>query len=298
MSTRSAFFDSDAGDRVYSSGDLARVVGAIIGSGIVYGQGDEFAVAEANPPAMTVAVGLGRAFVLGYFFEVYGEPETLAIAAAHASQPRIDRVVIRRDLAARTAELAVLTGAPAASPAAPGLTQNEGGVYEIPVARIAVGAAVTSITNANITDERGDRAHGTDIGALLDAATGHRHGGVDGDGRKVRYGDLAEVPVAFPPELHGHDVGWTDVTGKPLAFPPSAHGHIVDWVDINAKPTTFPPSGHKASHATGGGDALTAADLRAVEARNTPNTLASGRKLYVGTSEPTGAAEGDVWVKG
>lgn len=55
-------------------------------------------------------------------------------------------------------------------------------------------AAAASIVDATITDDRGPRAKGTDIedlsAELLDAASGHRHEGTAGTGRKVRHADL------------------------------------------------------------------------------------------------------------
>ena len=130
MAQRSRFFDSSGGDRIYTSDAWAQVVGAIIGDGVV-ATGNELAVAEASPPAMSVRVNTGKAFIGGYYFEVHTGQETLAIAAAHATLARIDRVVVRRDLAGRTAVLAVLTGTPAEPPTAPALTQVAAGVWEI-----------------------------------------------------------------------------------------------------------------------------------------------------------------------
>ena len=113
MAQRSRFFDSSGGDRIYTSDAWAQVAGAIIGDGVV-ATGNELAVAEASPPAMSVRVNTGKAFIQGYYFEVHTGQETLAIAAAHPTLARIDRVVVRRDLAGRTAVLAVLAGTPAA----------------------------------------------------------------------------------------------------------------------------------------------------------------------------------------
>ena len=68
------------------------------------------------------------------------------------------------------------------------------GVWEIALASVAVAPAAASIVDANITDERGPRATGTDIEnlstTLLDPTSGHRHEGTAGTGRKVRHADL------------------------------------------------------------------------------------------------------------
>ncbi len=153
MSQRSRFFDSVGGDRIYGSDAWAQVLSAISGDGIIP-VGDALSVIEASPPSMNVRVNLGAAFVRGYFFEVHTTLETLALSAAHATNPRIDRIVVRRDLAARTMTLAVLAGAAAATPVAPALTQTVGGVYELSLAQVRVNAAVASVNTSNITDER------------------------------------------------------------------------------------------------------------------------------------------------
>ncbi|HVM29533.1 MAG TPA: hypothetical protein VM305_02000 [Candidatus Limnocylindrales bacterium] len=165
MSVRSRFYDDSGGDRTYDSAALAQVLRGLVGDGVVAGIGNELAVADSVPAAMSVRVDTGAAFVRGYYLEVYSSAETLAIAAADPANPRIDRVVVRRDLAGRTGALAVLTGTPAGSPTAPALTQLEAGTWEIPLARIAVAAGATSIATANITDERGARAPSRGVAA-------------------------------------------------------------------------------------------------------------------------------------
>jgi hypothetical protein len=79
---------------------------------------------------------------------------TLSIPTAHSTYSRIDRVVVRLSaVSGRSVDVVVVAGTPAASPAPPTLTQTSE-TWEIPLARIAVGAGVTSILAANITDER------------------------------------------------------------------------------------------------------------------------------------------------
>lgn len=101
---------------------------------------------------MNVKVKSGQAFLEGFFFESDAQ-ETLAIATAHATLARIDRVIARLDRTNNTIDLAVLTGTPNASPSIPSLTQNDT-TWEISLARVAVGAGVTSIIAGNVTDER------------------------------------------------------------------------------------------------------------------------------------------------
>lgn len=166
MAQRSRFFDSVTGDRVYGAEAWSEVINGLIGTGVVPTIGSELAVTQSNPAALSVDVGLGVAFVDGYFFEVYSAAETLALAAADPTNPRIDRIIVRRSLTNRTATLAVLAGVAAAVPAAPALTQDPAGTYEISLAQIAVAAGATSITDANITDERGTRVRAKALPAL------------------------------------------------------------------------------------------------------------------------------------
>lgn len=231
MAQRSRFFDSVAGDRTYTSDAWAQVIAGIIGDGVVSG-GNELAVSENSPQGMSVLVATGKAFVQGYFFECYSASEVVAISAADASNPRIDRVVVRRDLTNRTAVLAVLTGTPAASPTAPALTQNAAGNWEIPLAQVLVPASAVVIANANITDERGSRAQGSDIAAILSASSGHTHSGVAGQGPTIAWGNVSGKPTTFAPTDHTHagagtggQISWTNIASKPSTFSPSDHAH-------------------------------------------------------------------------
>lgn len=204
MSQREFLYGSVAGDRVYDPLSFPRVWARLASNGVVTGFGSSLAVVENSPPAQNVKVGLGAAFVMGHYFEVYGAPEVLAVGAAHATLARIDRVIIRRSLAARTTALAILPGVAAASPAAPALTQNEAGVYEISLAQILVPAASSSVITSRITDERSYAT--AQIGSLLDPAVGHKHDGATG-GRKVSFLDLTSIPGSFTPAAHSHDHG-------------------------------------------------------------------------------------------
>lgn len=124
-------------------------------------QGGVYRVQQAASPNMSVDVLSGMAFVTGtqsnvqsVYAVVNDATVNLAITTADPSNPRIDIVVLKvedtfysgvTDLAS----LAVVVGTPSGSPAAPSAPANS-----IVLAQVAVGAGVTSIVNANITDTR------------------------------------------------------------------------------------------------------------------------------------------------
>ena len=121
--------------------------------GILEGVLSELRVTPTDPVAMRVDVTAGSINIQGYWMDS-DEIETLQLAAADANNPRIDRVVVRLDTSVNLeVALAILTGTPASSPAAPALTRTNY-IYEMSLAQVYVGAGVTSISLSNITDER------------------------------------------------------------------------------------------------------------------------------------------------
>jgi hypothetical protein len=121
------------------------------------------AVTQNSPAGMSVRVAAGWAAIIGTTqanmgaYVAYNDAQaTLTVTTADPTNPRIDRVVVTvRDAyytgAFNDVIFQVLAGTPAGSPTAPAVPDNS-----ISLATIAVGAAVTSITSANITDTRAD----------------------------------------------------------------------------------------------------------------------------------------------
>ena len=120
-------------------------------TGVIDGSLNKLLV-SADGSALSVSVATGDAFVEGFF---YRNDAALAktIATAHATNPRIDTVVVRLDRVANTATLQVITGTPAASPVAPALSQTDS-LYELPLANVLVPAAAGVIVAGNVTDRR------------------------------------------------------------------------------------------------------------------------------------------------
>lgn len=123
-------------------------------SGVIRGKLNEYE-AFGDSTGMQVKVKSGHAWVDGHF-AISDAQETLVVTAADATNPRIDRVVLRLDRTVDpcTLVLAVKAGTPAGSPVAPALTRSDTGIWELSLARIAVGAGVSTITAGNVTDER------------------------------------------------------------------------------------------------------------------------------------------------
>ena len=133
-------------------GDL---FGSVAQSGILGAPTANNFLVTATGSSMALAVtsvgGASRAIVRGHAV-LMTTNEALTVPAANTTL-RADLVVLRMDYGANTIGPAIRTGTPgSATPPAP--VWGTGGVYELPLAAVAVGASVTTISTANLTDLR------------------------------------------------------------------------------------------------------------------------------------------------
>lgn len=141
-------------DRAETS-DLFRLLFfKLVSNGVLASPSDCFQVVAAEGLNVTVRPGFGM--INGAF--AYDEAEnTLTLEKAPAQYSRIDRIVLRCNYADRLCELVVKTGTVANNPVAPKIVQPAAGdYYELGLATVTVGANVTAVTQANITDTRMD----------------------------------------------------------------------------------------------------------------------------------------------
>ncbi len=99
------------------------------------------------------------------------------------------------------------------------------------------------------------------------------------------YADVQDKPSSFPPSTHTHQGG--DVTSKVSA---ASAADAVPWTGVTGKPGSFAPSAHKSSHASGGADALSPADIGAetpAGAQAKVNTHANTTSAHSATSAAT-----------
>lgn len=136
----------------------------------VYSSEEDFAVTAVGGLSVTVSAGVG--WVHPARFEGYSvilrEAETLTLALADGQRPRIDRIVLRYDAAARKSSLLVLQGTPDTQPTAPDISRTAL-LYDLCLAQITRPAGSTTIVAGNITDTRLDPAL---CGVMRDGVTG------------------------------------------------------------------------------------------------------------------------------
>jgi len=155
-------FDSGAGASIGESSWIA-MARLWLKTGVVKGEANELAV-YADSTGMQVKVPTGTVWAEGQFCQNTALT-TVAVTAAHATLPRIDRVVMRKDNTAKTFALVVIDGTPASPAVAPAITQTSA-MWDVPLAQIAVGAAVTTIAAGNVTDQR-VLVRNADVGDIL-----------------------------------------------------------------------------------------------------------------------------------
>lgn len=122
-----------------------------LATGVITGYLNQLAV-TADGLSMSVSRDTGGAWVEGFYYEDV-VAKAVPIEAAHATNPRIDRIVLRLDRLANSIVVAVLKGVDDGTLALTALTQTSG-VYEILVADVRVDAAVGVIAANKVTDRR------------------------------------------------------------------------------------------------------------------------------------------------
>ena len=170
MALTYGFYNSYNGDRTYDATDISSIFDGIIKDGVFMSIGDAFIVSAAN--GMQVIVGSGRAW-FNHTWTYNSVPSLHTIEPADLVLNRIDTVVLEINASeeVRANSIKIIKGTPATNPVAPTLINTEL-VHQYPLADIYVGANVTEIIPANITNRVGTAACPLSTGILetLDSA--------------------------------------------------------------------------------------------------------------------------------
>lgn len=160
MSLTYGFYNSQSGDRMYSTNQISDFLDGLIKDGIFApisdGNHHGFQVVETAIPSMAINVSLGKAWFNGTWTKI-DAPYQVEIPAASALLSRIDAIVltINKTRSSRSNYIEVISGEGSSSnPSKPNI-QNESNIYRYVLAYVTVNAGVTSITQANIEDKIG-----------------------------------------------------------------------------------------------------------------------------------------------
>lgn len=146
------FWHSDNGDRKYNADSMERWLKKFFTSGVFEG---DLQVRESS--GMTVAIQPGYCNLFGKV-GLYEVVNGITLDAANSRYPRIDTIVVERNDTDRIISLKKVTGTYSGDNPQPTarVWDETQGIYQLVLAQIYVGAGVSSITQANITDKRAD----------------------------------------------------------------------------------------------------------------------------------------------
>jgi hypothetical protein len=230
MAEYSRLWDAVAGTPEYDDTDISELFRDMVKNGYIYETGTEFDVNATSPVSMNVQVTAGRAFIQGYWYKL-DATKTLAITAADPANARIDRVVIEADITNRTVIVKMVDGTPAAIPSAPALTQTAT-KWQLSLAQIYVDAAVVTITDSDITEEKNDDdLCGYSIApsqstptSVFDDTVYHLTG--SDAGTTINHGNYPAV-VSSPTKIYA--IGGTTDTNQVSIFTPSTTSADGTW---------------------------------------------------------------------
>ena len=144
------FWDSISGDRVYNAASFEEWLKKFFTTGVF--NGDLEVTANGS---MVVNVGTGYSNVDGKV-RFFDQIQQFTISPANGTYPRIDTVVVERNDTDREITMKVVTGQYSGETPQPTAPVRTGGVFQIVLAEVYVGAGVTALTQADITDKRPD----------------------------------------------------------------------------------------------------------------------------------------------
>ena len=150
MAVTYGFFNSLNHDRVYNADQMSEYFKGLITNG-VYESVDE-AMQVLATTGMTVRVGRGRAIIDCKWINL-DTVEDITLVSSHVTLNRYTAICVHLDIANRLMEIVAINGANASDPVRPTPTDTATDKYLV-LAYVYVGAGVTTITQANITDTR------------------------------------------------------------------------------------------------------------------------------------------------
>lgn len=143
---------NDEYDRIYNAEDVTSYLDKLVGNGVFPNPSNQLQVTAAG--GMGITVNAGQGWINGHKM-INSAAIPYALSASDALLNRIDRVVFYADYTAREMGIEVKQGTPATNATAPALVRDSTR-YEMSLATVTITKGATTVTQANITDTRGD----------------------------------------------------------------------------------------------------------------------------------------------
>ena len=144
MAITYGFFNSVDGDRKYNAEQMSTYFDGLVSDGIFQSVGKKFSVTAGA--GLTVNIDTGRALIECHWLK-NDNVLTISLDSADVQNDRKDLIVIKLDYSARTMGIDYISGAES--------VKNTETIKYLTLAKITVPAGATSITQANIKDNRG-----------------------------------------------------------------------------------------------------------------------------------------------
>ena len=158
MAINSYFFNAvlngSTYDRTYTANDFTSYLKELVSNGVFINESNNLQVVSSS--GMRAIVKPGSGWIDGHKLDNTAD-YVVNFDSSDVLLDRIDRVIFYTDSVERAMGIKVLKGTPATNPVAPTLTRNETR-YEMALASVLIKKQATSITTANITDTRHDKA--------------------------------------------------------------------------------------------------------------------------------------------
>lgn len=159
---KSRFFNSRENDRVYQAEDFAEYFSSFIGNGInpnafdsKVGKKDFSGLKVSANNNMKIDISPGSCMINGYY-GVIENNTSINLSPASNNGDRIDRIIVRLDSSKRYIDLQVLEGKISTNPKPLEIIRNEE-YFDLVLADIKIRKSASSISNYDITDQRGNR---------------------------------------------------------------------------------------------------------------------------------------------
>ena len=274
MSLTSGFFDSFNEDRKYNSLQFSSIFDGIISDGIYATYGDYFLVSPVS--GMNIKVGTGRAW-LDHTWTLNDADYPLTVEDAEVVLKRIDTVIIEvdRSNSGRINRLRILKGTPASVPVAPELTKTES-LKQYPLADILVKPNAKEIVAADITNRIGTKVRPW-VAGIIDHVSAEELV----QQWRIEFDTLLDTLQTMISQVGQQTIMDNSVGASAII---KTGDNAVTAATVKAIPDK--PGAVAASHLS--------SDITYTTLGLTSNQV---RTIRVGTGDPSGGSDGDIYLK-